>query len=238
MRVTIDIHSFEKQWQQALANFARLPISDRNKHLVQSYCDACLLRQVCGKVRLIRVMVILGLLARHLAKDFDQVTRDDLEVLLGNLLHREPAYSASTISTYKKILRRFLAYVFAPDEFPRVKTLPESIAWINGHIRRRERPMIQRSELLTPEEIDRLLRAATCARDRAFIATLWEAGPRVSEIGNMQIKHVTRTENGYLIDITGKTGSRTPLLVSSAPYLSAWLASHPSAGNPEAPLWV
>src|ERR1700686_5436067 len=128
MRVTIDIHSFEKQWQQALANFARLPISDRNKHLVQSYCDACLLRQVCGKVRLIRVVVVLGLLARHLAKDFDQVTRDDLEVLLGNLLHREPAYSASTISTYKKILRRFLAYVFAPHEFPRVKTLPESIA--------------------------------------------------------------------------------------------------------------
>ncbi len=238
MRVTIDIHDFEKQWQQTLANLSRLPISDRNKALVRSYCDACLLRQVCGKVRLIRVVVILGLLARQLGKDFDQVTRSDLEVLLGSLLQRAPPYSVATISTYKKVLRRFLAYVFAPDEFPHVKSLPERIAWINGHIRRREQPVIQRSDLLTPEEIDQLLRAATCARDRAFIATLWEAGPRVSEIGNMQLKHVTRVENGYLLDITGKTGSRTPLVVSSAPYLSLWLASHPSAGNPEAPLWV
>lgn len=238
MRVTIDIHSFERQWQQALANFERLRISDRNKALVRSYCDACLLRQVCGKVRLIRVVVILGLLARQIEKDFDQLTRADLEVLLGNLLRHQPAYSVNTISTYKKVLRRFLAYVFAPNDFPRVKTLPESIAWINGHIRRRDQPFIQRSDLLTPDEIDQLLRTATGARDRAFISTLWEAGPRVSEIGNMQIKHVTRVESGYLIDITGKTGSRTPLVVSSAPHLSAWLASHPYRDNPEAPLWV
>src|SRR5258708_35779999 len=101
MSVTIDIHSFEKQWQQTLANFERLPISDRNKQFVRSYCDACLLRQVCGKVRLIRVVVIVGLLARQLDKDFDQVTRSDLEVVLGNLLRREPPYSVATISTYK-----------------------------------------------------------------------------------------------------------------------------------------
>ena len=54
----------------------------------------------------------------------------------------------------------------------------------------------------------------------------------------MQLKHATRVENGYRIDITGKTGNRSPLVVSSAPYLSAWLASHPQANNPEAPLWV
>jgi integrase len=236
--MTIDIHSFEKQWQQALANFERLPISERNKRFVRAYCDACLVRQVCGKVRLIRVVIIMGLLARQLGKDFDQVTREDIEVLFASLLRHEPPYSVVTISTYKKVLRRFLSYVFAPNDFPHVKTLPESIAWINGHIRRREQPEIQRSELLTPEEIERLLRVATCARDRAFIATLWEAGPRVSEIGNMQLKHATRVENGYRIDITGKTGNRSPLVVSSAPYLSAWLASHPAANDPEAPLWV
>src|SRR4051794_29491295 len=107
MRVTIDIHSFEKQWQQALANFERLDISERNKQFVRSYCDACLVRQVCGKVRLIRVVIIMGLLARQLNKDFDQVTRPDLEVLFGNLLRHEPPYSVVTISTYKKVLRRF-----------------------------------------------------------------------------------------------------------------------------------
>ncbi|HEV7390773.1 MAG TPA: tyrosine-type recombinase/integrase [Burkholderiales bacterium] len=238
MRMTIDIHNFDQQFAQALANLERLPISDRNKAFVRAYCDACLLRQVCGKVRLIRVVIIMGLLARQLQKDFDQVTRSDLEVVLGELLRRDPPYSAETISTYKKVLRRFLSYVFAPNDFPRVKTLPESIAWINGHIRPRDRPVIKRSDLLVPTEVEQLLRTCASIRDRAFVAVLWEAGPRVGEIGDMQLKHITRTEYGYAIDISGKTGRRTPLLVSSAPYLSAWLAAHPYANNPDAPLWV
>src|SRR5438270_11844523 len=109
--VGIDIHHFERQYVRTLANMQESVISERNKQLVRSYCDACLLRQVCGKVRLIRVVVIIGMLARQLDKDFDQLTRADLEVLLGNLLRREPPYSVATISTYKKVLRRFLAYV-------------------------------------------------------------------------------------------------------------------------------
>jgi hypothetical protein len=37
-----------------------------------------LVQQTCGKVRLIRTMGVLLLAARHLAKDFDQATREDL----------------------------------------------------------------------------------------------------------------------------------------------------------------
>jgi len=49
---------------------------------------------------------------------------------------------------------------------------------MKGHVRRRDRPALQRSDLLTPAEIDVLLRSTNYARDRAFISTLWEAGPR------------------------------------------------------------
>lgn len=238
IRVAIDIHGFERQYLQAMANMQASAVSARNKQLIRSYCDACLLRQVCGRVRLIRVIIVLTILARQLAKDFDQVTRADLETLLGQLMDRKPAFSVETISTYKKILKRFLGFVFVPNEFPRIKTWPDSIAWISGHIRRRDRPVVKRSDLLTPDDIDRLIRATTNERDRAFVAMLWEAGPRIAEIGNMQIKHATRNALGYTIEISGKTGTRTPLLVSSAPYLSAWLTVHPNGGNSEAPLWV
>lgn len=236
--MTIDIHNFEQQYAAALDHLATSNIGERNKTLIRSFCDACLLRQVCGKVRLIRALVVLPILARQLGKDFDQASRADLERLLGGLLNRQPSYSVETISTYKKLLRRFLTYVAAPDAFPHVKQLPEHIAWINGHIRARDRPRVRRADLLIPTEIDTLLRNTAHVRDRALIATLWEAGPRVSEIGNMQIKHVARTGSGYTIDITGKTGSRTPLIISSAPYIAAWLAAHPAAADPNAPLWV
>lgn len=233
----IDIHNFEKQFEQAFANLDRQQISLRNRELIRAYCQACLLRHVCGKVRLARVVITLTMFARQLEKDFDRVTREDLEAAFTAQMARKPPYSVMTISTHQKILRRFLAYVSAPVDFPKIKTLPESIAWMNGHVRRRDRPMIQRSELLTPSEIDQLLRATNFARDRAFISALWEAGPRVSELGNMHIKDAMPVQNGYSMNITGKTGTRNPLVVTSAPYLSQWLAIHPAANNPEAPLW-
>lgn len=236
--MAIDIHAFEHQYAAALQHLARSNISERNKAFIRSYCDACLLRQVCGKVRLIRAVIILNLLARQLVKDFDEATRADLEALLAGLLNHRPAYSVVTISTYKKVLRRFLSYVHAPSDFPRIKQLPDSIAWIIGHVRKRDQPTIKRGDLLTPADIDTLLHATIEERDRALFAMLWESGARVSELGNMQVKHVTRTGNGYTLDITGKTGSRTPLIVSSAPYLAAWLAHHPQANNGNAPLWV
>ena len=233
----IDIHQFARGYDRALANLDRQTISDRNKQLIRGYCQACLLRQVCGKVRLASAIITLTKFARLLEKDFDQVTRADLERVIGLLLQHQPAYSVLTISVHQKLLRRFLLYVSAPDQFPNVKTFPDTIAWMKGHVRRRDRPALQRGDLVTPAEIDLLLRTTNYARDRAFISTLWEAGPRVSEIGNMHIKDAVPVANGYTLNITGKTGTRNPLVVTSAPYLSAWLSVHPQANNPDAPLW-
>jgi integrase len=235
--MTLDIHGFDHQFDLALRHLQQSAISDRNKQLIEQFCNACLLRQVCGKVRLIRAIGALGLLARDVSKDFDQVTREDIERLMTGLLRRQPAYSNETMATYKRILRRFMTFVLAPKDFPHA-VVPECVNWISSHLRKRDRPMIKRSDLLTPAEIETLLRVATNERDRAFIAVLWEAGPRVAEIGNMQIKHVTRNASGYTIDVTGKTGTRSPLIISSAPHLGAWLAVHPDRANPEAPLWV
>jgi hypothetical protein len=92
--------------------------------------------------------------------------------------------------------------------------------------------------LLTAEEAAQLLAACSNARDRALVSLLWETGGRIAEIGNLQIKHLTKHTHGYLIDVEGKTGGRNPLVVGSAPYVTAWLAYHPFRTNPDAPLWV
>ena len=236
--MVLDIHNYERQYEQALANLARSDLSARNQALIRAFCDACLLRQVCGKVRLIRSIGALLLMARHLGKDVPDATREDIERLLATLLERKPAYSKETLATYRRILRRFLTYVLAPDQFPNVTPLPPQIAWITTHIRRRDRSSVKRADLLSPADVELLIKAANNARDRAFIASLWEAGPRVAEIGNMQVKHVTRNTYGYSLDLTGKTGTRSPLVVSAAPYLAAWLVLHPRRDDPEAPLWL
>jgi integrase len=235
--MTLDIHSYEKQYTDAERLVRTSALSDKNKNLILAYRDACLLKGTCGKVRLIRIMSVLALLARQVGKDFDTITKEDVERLLAKLLARQPPYSPETLGTYKAILKGFVGWVVAPDQFP-AKQPPAIIAWMTTHVRRRDKKRLERADLLTPEDIERLLAVCRNPRDKALIAVLWETGGRISEIGNLPLKRVTKTEHGYTLDVNGKTGARSPMIVSSAPYLTVWLNNHPFKNDPEAPLWV
>lgn len=236
--MSIDIHNYALMYQRA-ENCVRIStISDRNKQLIFSYRDACLLQQTCGKVRLIRALGALTLFAIIMAKDFDTATRDDIQHLLATLLARQPPYSPATIATYKAILKRFYTWLANPDTFSQRSTPPPTVAWITVHLRKKDLRPLERNALLLPEEISRAIATCRNPRDRALIAVLWETGARISEIGNLQIKHVTKAPHGFTLDLNGKTGHRSPMIISSAPTLAQWLADHPFASNPEAPLWV
>jgi len=58
------------------------------------------------------------------------------------------------------------------------------------------------------------------AQARAFVSLLWETGARIAEIGNLQLKHLTKHPHGYLLDVNGKTGERNPLLDYAAKHYS------------------
>jgi integrase len=106
------------------------------------------------------------------------------------------------------------------------------------HLKRRDDPCLQRTALLTPDDIAALLAVCRNTRDKAFLSILWESGSRISEPGNLQLKQVTKHEHGYILDLEGKTGRRNPLIVSSSPHLATWLSHHPFKDNQESPLWV
>jgi integrase len=237
-RVTLDIHNYDHMYAQAEAQVRQGAISDRNKQLIFSYRDTCLLQQTCGKVRLIRVMGVLVLYARILAKDFDQATREDLQALVTHLLTRQPAYSAETISTYKAILKRFYTWLGNPNEFSHRAPAPPLVAWITTHVRTKDKKKLQRGDLLIPDDIERAIAVSQNVRDKSLVANLWETGGRIAEVGNLQNHDVTKDEYGYTLDVNGKTGHRTILIVSSAPLLTQWLNMHPFRNDPEAPLWV
>lgn len=233
----IDIHDYQRAAARAEQAVRNSSLSDRNKELILRYQDVCLQRGVCGKVRLIRVLGALTLFGRILGKDFDTLTRVDLEGLIAHLLRAEPAYSPETLGTYKAILKKFMAWVLDPDNFPRAPPNP-MLSWITCHVRTKDKRHLQQRDLLMPDEALRVVRAADNPRDRAFVSVTYDAGGRIAEIGNAKIKDVIKHEHGFLLDVDGKTGHRTVLLVGSAPYLGAWLAHHPFADDPEAPLWV
>lgn len=234
---TLDIHSYELKTRQAREQLRRSSLSDHNKDLILRYCDACLVKGVCGTVRLIRVIGTLRLFGQLLQRDFDTLNRSDLEGLIGMLLQRSPAYSAETLGTYRAILKTFMTWVLVPEEFP-TKTPPAMVSWLSASVRTKDKHRLHRNDLITPKDIEAVLTCCHNPRDKALISNLWETGGRISELGNLQLKHVTKQLHGYLLDLYGKTGHRNPLVISSAPYLTQWIANHPFRHDPESPLWV
>jgi integrase/recombinase XerD len=233
----LDIHNYSLKYAQAEAQVRNSDLSPRNKDLIFGYRDACLLKGTCGRVRLIRVMGVLLLYARMLGKDFDTLNRGDIEQLVTRLVTKQPPYSAETLGTYKAILKNFMTWVLVPNEFP-TKSPPAMVSWITTHVKKRDKRKLERNDLLTPQDIEALLKACLNQRDRAMIALLFETGCRISELGNLKLGHITKNDYGYSLSVTGKTGQRNPVIISSAPYLTQWLANHPFRDNPEAPLWV
>lgn len=110
--------------------------------------------------------------------------------------------------------------------------------WIHTTVKRTEKNLPANGDLLTEEEIKKLLDAAMHPRDKAFIATLYESGARIGELASLQIKNVIFDENGAILNVTGKTGPRPIRIVSSTPLLVIWLQHHPRKNDKEAPLWL
>jgi len=237
-RMTVDIHNYPRMYAQVETQVRSSDLTQKNKDLILAYRDACLLQQTCGKVRLIRIMGFLILAARTLGKDLDQATLIDLQSLVGTLMRRQPPYSPETLGTYKAIIKRFYTWLGSPQTFSSRAPAPPLVAWIATHVRARDKKKLERNELLLPTDINQAITASQNIRDKAFTSVLWESGARIAENGNLQIKNATKNDVGYILDLNGKTGRRSVLIVSSAPLLTQWLNQHPFRNDPEAPLWV
>lgn len=142
-------------------------------------------------------------------------------------------YSKSSKTTFKRILNKFFT---TSGFFELGKVLKEK----GG----RELESKDPKDLLTKNEIEKLINTAQLPRDKALIAVLYESGCRRGELLSCRIKDVDFNENGCKITFPeGKTGRRTVQLVYAASFLRSWIESHPmkqpdGQTNLEAPLWV
>jgi hypothetical protein len=105
-------------------------------------------------------------------------------------------------------------------------------------VRKKDKRKLQRNDLLTPADIQRVISVCRTSRDRSLVSTLWETGGRIAEIGNRRVRDAVPANVGYTLELDGKTGQRSVLVVSSAPLLAQWLNDHPFSTDPDAPLWV
>jgi hypothetical protein len=103
---------------------------------------------------------------------------------------------------------------------------------------KRVKSKIVREQLLTDEDLVKLLERCLNPRDKAFLDVHYEAGTRPGEILNLKLKHVNFDRYGAFINVDGKTGPRPIRIIRSVPDLAKWIEIHPFRENPEAPLWI
>ncbi|WP_232820545.1 tyrosine-type recombinase/integrase [Halorussus litoreus] len=200
-------------------------IHPTNKRLIQDFHRELLLDGISAARRQ-KVTAHLKVVAEHVGQNqFDQLDRADITSLLEWIHTRETA--ASTVADYKQILKQFYKWLNGGEE-------PDQTAWIRrGSVSYRR---ILPRQLLTPQDVTRLIDACVNDRDRAFIAILWETGARIGELIDLQYGDIETDTRGTYVIVTGKTGARRLPLIESRPYVEQWLMAHP-APRPNLPLW-
>jgi len=113
----------------------------------------------------------------------------------------------------------------------------DAIEWIKG--RRKHETPEWANDILSKEEIKRMIEAGKNSQDRAIIAVLYESGARSGEARAMCVGDLKIDSIGGVIRLRQSKTIRRPLrLIFSLGYLKDWLNDHPLKNDANAPLWV
>lgn len=226
----MDLHNYKKQFQRQV----ELLIEDKNilpenKDVALKFKDYLIGQSISfGKIG--RYILDIRKFCKLLNKPFKEANKDDIRRVIAEMEQSELA--PETKKCFKVMIRKLYRFIYDIHE---KNVYPDVVKGISISIPRNKKKMPD--ELLTEEEIGKMIQHCNSMRNKAFISTLYESGCRVSEIGMMKIKHVATGQTVTRITVTGKTGSRKIPLISSVPYLQQWLNEHPKNNNPDAYLW-
>lgn len=138
-------------------------------------------------------------------KPLENSTEDDILEYIQHL--REEGNAESSISLYKSKLRQFFTFC---DEELEDKKYRKFVKLLKGQIKSKK---LTPEDILSVEEIKRLIIVATSEQDRAIVSILYESGMRIGEFVALNRSNVKIIEKDMIISIPNlegcKTGSRT-----------------------------
>lgn len=224
-----DIHNRKRNLERTIERVRHSSkLSATNKRLIFDFHDECF----SNGLSLDRVLFYLNRLSRiaeWLDKDFRKATKQDIKSLVTKIELTE-GYREWTKSGYKVAIKRFYKWLEGSEE-----GYPDKVRWIKTAVKNSRSKL---TNLLSREDVKKLVAAASCIRDRALISALYESGCRIGELLNIRLKDMDFDDYGIVIMVNGKTGPRRVRVISSVPHLSNWIENHPNRGSPNAPLWV
>lgn len=203
----------------------------------QSWIDKFLDEARINRVKELRINWYtskLKKLADNLKKPFDEFTKEDVKRLTLEKIEKEP-YTDWTKVGYRLTLR-LLFKVIEGIEWKDIRTpLPERVNWLDV---RRPKNKLKPEELVTVNEMRKMVDECNSLQDKALISCLFESGARSSEFLGITIESVKPDKYGCKLNLYGKTGQRTIRVVYSAPLIVQWLQVHPYRKDKTRRLWI
>jgi site-specific recombinase XerD len=206
------LHNVERVLRNQYDLLEREDFCSEDKELIRKFTRDLKVKGV-SDYRISRYIQSLRVIHRwKVDKPFKEWNAEDLKDILFEI--SENGYKAHTIKEFKKGMRMFFRWLKGED-------------WEGLKVLRGDKVEKRKPDVLTEEEISRMIEAAINSRDQAIIATGYEAGLRIGELATLTWGNITWTEWGAKIKVHGKTGERVIPIVMAASYLRRWLIDHP-----------
>ena len=205
-------------------------ITDNDERLIREYLAEYRATRHISTGRSNKMTYALVGWRRFLKVPYQEMTLPDLYGAIADLKEAESErgrrYKQNTLHDKIRILKRFLFWLV--DEkgvgIPREKVQQIRIPRVDNQT-------TSPDELLEPEEVLAIIRAAKSPRDRAFVATLYESGCRIGELARLRWRDLVFDEYGVGVHIhdTKNQKIRYARLTSSTEYLATWRNACPGA---------
>ena len=179
---------------------------------------------------------LLATFSKTVEKPFVKVTREDIDAYLASL-------NPSTAEILKSKLRNFFKWFYHCDK----KTLPEVVSHLESN-KKALQPKKTDADVLSPEEIEKLINAHANVNYKAIIETFIVTGARCNEIRNLNIGDVKEEDGIVWFNFrVSKTKMRKVPVYPYADnptarypkYLIVWRDKfHPLKDDPLAPMFI
>jgi len=219
------IYNYQGRIDKILENIDESDFHESNKQYLTEFYRHLVIKGL-SKARIIKYLDTLYSITYLLEKPFEEVRKEDIATIIQKI--EEKDYSDWTKRDYKVIIKIFFRWLKDTEGYPDI------VKWIKKKPINKKLP----DELLSKEDIKKLVDAAENLRDKAFILVLYESGCRIGELLTLRLRNVQFDKFGCVLIVNGKTGSRRVRLILSSPKLGQWIENHPRKDDPEAPLWV